>query len=342
MALRAVAFALICVAALATPAARGPADPAREFLAGAFGVGASDMARIASGRVYSRTLPVEHDREVATLGIVRIATEPQRYVDLLADIAKFKRDDKILQIGTFGTPPAPGNLADLTLDDDDIRSLRDCRVGKCGVQLSAGAINRFRTEVNWKANNAPEQATALLRRILADYVADYLASGPTAAMEYADTATRLSLSDEFTSLIAADTSTWPRVANLRHHLLRFPSAKAEGAKDLVYWSKERVHRRPVVSVTHVAIVPGERNSAVQYAIASRQIYAMHYFDVSLGVTLLIPDETVSPAATYVVYLNRSRIDLFGGLWGGLARSVVKGKARSLVAEQLERLRETLE
>ena len=30
------------------------------------------------------------------------------------------------------------------------------------------------------------------------------------------------------------------------HLLRFPSAKAEGAKDLVYWSKERVHRRPVV------------------------------------------------------------------------------------------------
>jgi hypothetical protein len=110
----------------------------------------------------------------------------------------------------------------------------------------------------------------------------------------------------------------------------------------VYWSKERVHRRPVVSVTHLAIVPGEWNSPVQYSVASRQIYAMHYFDVSLGITLLIPDKAASSPATYVVYLNRSRIDLFDGLWGGIARSVVKGRARSLVAEQLERLRETLE
>lgn len=341
MALRALAGALAC-AAVVTTAAGEPSDPAREFLAAAFGVGTGDMARIASGRVYARTLPVEHDREVATLGIVRIATAPRRYVDLLTDIAEFKRDDKILQIGTFGTPPSPADLADLTLDQDDIGSLRTCRVGTCGVQLSASAIDRFRTEVDWKAKDASHQATALLRRVLADYVTDYLASGSSAAMEYADASTRLSLADEFASLVAADTSTWPRVPSLRRHLLRFPSAKAEGAKDLVYWSKERVHRRPVVSVTHLAIVPGEWNSPVQYSVASRQIYAMHYFDVSLGITLLIPDKSALSPATYVVYLNRSRIDLFDGLWGGIARSVVKGRARSLVAEQLERLRETLE
>lgn len=341
MALRALAGALAC-AAVVTTAAGESSDPARELLAAAFGVGAGDMARIAGGRVYSRTLPVKHDREVATLGIVRIATAPRRYVDLLTDIAEFKRDDKILQIGTFGTPPSPGDLAGLTLDQDDLGSLRDCRVGQCGVQLSASAIDRFRTEVDWKAKDASHQATALLRRVLADYVTDYLASGSSAAMEYADASARLSLADEFASLVAADTSTWPRVPGLRRHLLRFPSAKAEGAKDLVYWSKERVHRRPVVSVTHLAIVPGEWDSPVQYSVASRQIYAMHYFDVSLGITLLIPDTAASSPATYVVYLNRSRIDLFDGLWGGIARSVVKGRARSLVAEQLERLRKTLE
>jgi hypothetical protein len=68
---------------------------------------------------------------------------------------------------------------------------------------------------------------------------------------------------------------------------------------------------------------------------------MHYFDASLGVTLLIPDTTASPPATYVVYLNRSRIDLFDGVFGGIARKVVSGKARSLVAEQLARLQHTL-
>jgi hypothetical protein len=341
MALRTLAAALACVMAVTAPAAREPADRARELLSATFGVGQSDLARIASGRVYSRTLPVQHDREVATLGIIRIATESRKYVDLLTDIATFKKDDKILQIGTFSTAPSPGDLADLTLEDEDIRSLRDCRVGKCNVQLSADAIERFRNEVNWKSPDASRQAMTLLHKTLADYVKDYLRSGSAAAMEYADASGTLSLADEFSSMVAADTATWPRVPGLRRHLLGFPSAKADGAKDLVYWSKERVHRRPVVSVTHLAIVPGERDSPVEYAVASRQIYAMHYFDASLGITLLIPDKAARPA-TYVVYLNRSRIDLFDGLWGGLARSVVKGKARSLVAEQLERLRKTLE
>ena len=95
-------------------------------------------------------------------------------------------------------------------------------------------------------------------------------------------------------------------------------------------------------MTHLGIVPGEHGSPVAYAIASKQIYAMHYFDASLGVTLLVPDTAASPPSTYVVYLNRSRIDLFDGLWGGVARQVVKGKARSLVSDQLGRLRTVLE
>ena len=64
---------------------------------------------------------------------------------------------------------------------------------------------------------------------------------------------------------------------------------------------------------------------------------MHYYDASLGLTLLIPDRTAPTSATYVVYLNRSRIDLFDRLFGGVARRIVAGRARSLVAEQLQRL-----
>ena len=59
------------------------------------------------GRASSlRTLPCSIRGEVATLGIVRIQTTPQRYIDAVADITAFKRDDKILQIGTFSTSPA--------------------------------------------------------------------------------------------------------------------------------------------------------------------------------------------------------------------------------------------
>jgi hypothetical protein len=68
---------------------------------------------------------------------------------------------------------------------------------------------------------------------------------------------------------------------------------------------------------------------------------MHYFDASLGLTLLVPDLTAPSGATYVVYLNRSRIDLFDGLLGGVARRIVARRARALVAEQLQRLQRVL-
>jgi hypothetical protein len=64
---------------------------------------------------------------------------------------------------------------------------------------------------------------------------------------------------------------------------------------------------------------------------------MHYFDASLGLTLLVPDRRPGGSATFLVYLNRSRIDLFDGLFGGVARRIVAGRARGLVVEQLQRL-----
>ena len=341
MPLRTVVCTLAWLAVIIASAATEPSNRARDVLVTTFHLTPDDLARIGTGHVYSRTLPVRHSREVATLGIARIATTPQRYVEAVGDIAAFKRDDKILQIGTFNTTPQPADLAGLTLDEADVHALRECRIGDCDVQLSAEAIERFRAGVNWRTADASLHATDLMRRILAEYVTQYLRTGSAAAMEYADAEDRLSLADEFAALVAADDVTWPRVPELRRHLLEFPSVRP-GSRDLVYWSKERVHRRPVVSVTHLAIVPGERESAVKYAIASRQIYAMHYFDASLGITLLVPDTTAPRPATYVVYLNRTRIDLFDGMLGGITRQVVKGKARSLVAEQLERVRRTLE
>ena len=111
--------------------------------------------------------------------------------------------------------------------------------------------------------------------------------------------------------------------------------------DFIYWSKELVRGRPVISITHVATAAAVDDSPVAYAIGSKQIYAMHYFDASLGTTLLVPDRMAGSAAMYVVYLNRSRIDLFERVFGGMARRIVAGRARAVVAEQLKRLQEVL-
>jgi hypothetical protein len=179
-----------------------------------------------------------------------------------------------------------------------------------------------------------------VRQLLVDYVTRYREGGAAAALEYADTPSSLNVGQEFSSLVDADTATWKYLPRLRRHLLEYPAATDQAMSDFIYWSKERVHRRPVISITHVAIAPSADDGPVNYAIASKQIYAMHYFDASLGLTLLLRDPSAPEAATFVVYLNRSRIDLFDGLFGGVARRIVTGRARAVVAENLARLQKT--
>jgi hypothetical protein len=336
MGVRLALSVLALVSLVAVPRA-STLDPARAFLTTAFNLSRHDISHIDDGQIVTRTLGVKNRREIATLGVVRIQTTPAVYVERLRDIANFKRTDGVLQIGTFSSPPQPRDVAPLTVDDSDLTLLRECRVEDCRLRLSADGIERIRREIDWRAADAPARASSLIRRLLVDYVTRYHESGAAAAMEYADTPSPLNVGLEFASLVDADTSTWKYVPRLRRHLLEYPAVTDEGMSDFTYWSKERVHSRPVISITHVAIAAAVDDGPVDFAIASKQIYAMHYFDASLGLTLLLGDFSAPSPATYVVYLNRSRIDLFDGLFGGVVRRITAGRARSLVAEQLARL-----
>ena len=316
-------------------------DPARTFLATSFKVTSAEMDQIDAGHVVVRSLGAADPREVATLGIVRIRVTPEFYAERLADIVTFKRTDDIVQIGTFSTTPAVTDVADLTLDEWDVRKLRECRVGNCALQLSADAIDRFRRDVDWQRPDAQAQTNRVMRQMLVDYVTRYRDAGAAASMQYADQNETVDVGREFASLLEADVEMWQHFGDLRRHLLHYPMEHTPETTDTLYWSKERVSRRLVVSVTHLAISRTTHGPAA-YAIASKQIYGTHYFDASLGLTVLVRDRSVSSPATYVVYLNRSRVDIFDGLLGGIARTIVSSRARSLVATQLGRLQQSME
>ncbi len=331
---------LMLVALLATPGT-ATFDPARTFLMTAFNVSAADIGRLDGGGVVSWTLDAKNRREVATLGIARIKTSPSKYVERMADITTFKRTNDVLQVGTFSTPARLEDVASLIIDEADLKRLSECRVEDCDVRLSADGIERVRRGIDWRAADASRNASLLVRRLLVDYVTRYRQNGAVAAMEYADRAPRVNVGHEFASLIDADSLMTNYAPRLRRHLLEYPTSSADKMTDFVYWSRELVRSRPVISITHVATAAAVDDSPIAFAIGSKQIYAMHYYDASLGLTLLVPDRTSTSPATYVVYLNRSRIDLFDGLFGGVARLIVAGRARALVAEQLARLQRVL-
>jgi hypothetical protein len=315
---------------------------ARTFLATSFGITSADLSRVDAGHVFSRTIDVSDKREVATLGVVRVRMTPEFYAERIADVATFKKDEAVLQIGTFGRPPSLQDVHDLTLENGDIRSLRECRAGDCGVQLSADAISRFRQQVDWRSAEAPAQANRLMRQILVEYVTAYLRSGASASMHYADESEPANLEREFAALAESDFVGWRHFPELRRHLLKYPVAGTRATTDVIYWSKEKVGRQAVVSITHLAISHTADQSPAEYAIASKHIYGTHYFEASLGLTILLRDHSASAPLTYLVYLNRSRVDAFGGMFGGITRRIVTSRARSTVSDQLARMQRRLE
>src|SRR5262245_3965154 len=178
------AAGLLAAIGATTSTARG--NDVRTFFAETLSLERGELDRLEAGDVVTRTLPASDAREVATVGIVRMRMTPDFYVSRLEDIVSFKRADAVLQIGVFGSPPAAADVAALTLDASDLRNLRECRVGRCGVQLPAEAIDRFQREVNWLRADASAQANALMQGFLVDYVAQYQQAGGSAPMRYAD------------------------------------------------------------------------------------------------------------------------------------------------------------
>jgi hypothetical protein len=94
----------------------------------------------------------------------------------------------------------------------------------------------------------------------------------------------------------------------------------------VYWSKEQMGPKAVISATHVTIFRGDGAAMPDVLMTGKQIFATHYLDACLGVTGLVRDRQTS--RTYLVYVNRSDVDLLGGFWGRVARQVIEDRIES--------------
>src|SRR6516164_7042248 len=73
---------------------------------------------------------------------------------------------------------APSDLQGFGLDSDDIRALRDCKPGKCEIQLPASnAMDELRKSVNWSAPNVNEQVNQLLQKLALSRLQEYQKEG---------------------------------------------------------------------------------------------------------------------------------------------------------------------
>ncbi len=340
-----VALVVLTVAGAAGAAAEHsdvPAGDAAHAFLRQIGLSGNELGDIDRRGAVSRTLPAADAREIATLGAVQIRVPAPFYIEQLRNIVEFKRSDAVRQIGTFSTPATVDDVAGLTLPRGEINKLQNCRVHDCNLQLSSDAIARFDAGVEWDGPNATIQANQVMREILVDLVNEYRTKGAEALMEYSDDRQPVSVAGEFEAMVTESPALLGHFPEIFRHVRHFPaSPPAQGVENLFYWSKEKVGPAEVVSVTHMSFARVDARPVVS-VVASKQIYGSHYFDASLGLTLLLHDPAVEGAGIYLVYMNRSRVNALGGFFGGVKRSVVRSRTRSTMATYLVHARDRVE
>ena len=278
--------------------------------------------------------------EVAAFGMVSVQVPVEYFVERLRDIESFKRSPEVVEIGRFASSPRLEDLERLTIDPVDLAALERCRVGDCELKLTSEMIENIRRE----EPKDSVRIAALYRRMLVDYVRSYLKAGNAALATYHDKKSALRLGDEFRSLLEASPYLKEYVPDFRKHLEQFAEARLPDAEDFIYWSKEKFGLKPVVSITHVTIHRPPRGDPWPILVASKQIYASHYFTSSLGLAAFFESPgSSSGCRAYLMYLNRSRADLLGGgMLGALKRAIVKRRVRSGLEKNLQLTRERLE
>jgi hypothetical protein len=271
---------------------------------------AQERARLERGDVVVRTLPGGNG-ELAVFAATRVKARPETLVAWINAIAELKRSRYVLAIRRFSEPPSVQDLGTLTLDDGDLEALRRCRPGDCALKLTADDIEAIRRTIGDAGEDWKEAVQREIRVRLLQRLGVHRAGGFEALPPYADRREAARPRDVLAAILK-ESPPLPRPGG--------------SSGSFYYWSKERYGAgKNVVSMTHVEIVVGGMPPMPMVLVAGYQLFASHYIDGALGLTALVR----APASdtTYLVYVNRSRLDVLGGLFGFLKRNIVEDRIR---------------
>ena len=337
----ACAIAPVALAALSAE----PGSTVERLLTERMGFSAGDVRELERGAAVVRSLDTRVRQEVAHVAAVYLDAPPDEFVARFRDIEAFERGPGIPQIGRFGVPPRIEDLRPLTLDPEDVAELSRCRPGDCEVKLSAHAMTRFRDEVDWSSEDAGGQADEVARSMVLDLLRAYQAHGNAALGVYVDGKRPLAVADHFRSLLASRDPLPAPAPALLAYLDGYPRGLPDGADEFFYWTVVDFGMKPTIRLNHVTIcpLPDRELTGVAYAIATKQLYASHYFHTTLELRFLL-DRTAAEGreGSALISITRSRNDGMTGFRGLFLRPIIRRRSRDAVRNYLEHVKRQVE
>jgi hypothetical protein len=278
------------------------------------------------------------DLEVAILAAVPVNVDGDRVAAWIRRIEELKKSAYVLAIRRFSDPPRIDDLAGLTLDDEEVSEIVDCRPGRCGLKLSAAEMTALQRAAGDAGGDWKAALQDRFRQIVLERVNAYVNGDPVGPFE--NHTDLIWPAREFGTLVDHSTFLTERLPAFAEQLRAAPGSSSPGVESFVYWSKERVANRPIISVTHVNMLRGYDAVLPDVLVAGREIFSTHYMNASLGLTALMRGEPGGP--NYLVYVNRSEVDMLHGMFAGIIRWVMQRRLKAEAANVLQGLRRRLE
>jgi hypothetical protein len=303
-------------------------DALTRFLADRIGFDTAQLAAVDRDEAVVKVLDARERRDVVVFGIVTLPVSRDAWARAARDFPAALRTPNRTQVGLFSNPATAADVAELTIEMQDVKDMKDCKPGDCVAKLPATDMRRIREQINWSApqTEIQKQLTAYGHRRLIEYVTDYRARGDSALVVYDDRGTmNVHASDAFAAQLAESPYVFDYVPSLLQYLRTYPRGSLPGAAEVIYWSRDALPRlRPILSVNHLVVyTPPERPNLT--LVASKQIWANHYFETAFDLSCIVE----RPAGSYLLVLRRFRFD---NLPGGILN--IRGKAIGALRDQL--------
>ena len=277
------------------------------------------------------------DGFVSIFAAIRTKASGDRLLAWAGEIELLQKGKYVPEIGRFSAPPRVEDLAGLVFEDDDLEEIHRCRLGNCGVKLSDGEIVQVQRVIgasDWKALLQGE-----LRQILVQRAREYLLAGDAGAPLYHDDRKPVSPSEVFTLLVQRLLFLPRHFGCLTTYVRQYPgSGDAHVVGSFLYWSKESLGAKPIISITHLTLARFDDPWLPETLVVAKQVFATHYKNGSVTVTAI----TRSGPERYLVFVHPFQVDLIHGIFGGLVSRMMERRVRCEAPGVLLGLRKRLE
>ena len=331
---------LFCAIGSALP--QGQPEP-YAFFKRYIGLKDNEIASIEFGTAVTRVLPSPEPSEVMVFGAIYINASPEGYLRLVQNPHGLRGSGHYLGIRQFSTPPKLSDLEGFILEDDDIKELKNCRPGKCELQLPTESMEEFKQSVDWSAADVANQVNRLAQRMALEELIRYQKDGNHALGTYFDKDHPLRVPDQFESLLSESGGLTNYLPDLQRYLLEYPRTNLPNSQSFFYWERVKFGLKATLRMNQMVIYHGSHLSLSVDSVAIKQLYSSHYFQTALDVSVCVKaNDEPAKKGFFLITVKESRQEGLTGLRGAILRKVAVSRTRSWLEASLTHVKRILE